>query len=698
MKDKFVVALAGNPNSGKTTLFNALTGNRQYVGNWPGVTVEKKEGEILPDNYAKKQGLPKIFITDLPGIYSLSPYSLEETVTREYIVGEHPDLILNIVDATNIERNLYLTTQLMDMDVPTVVALNMIDELEPNGITIDIDGLSKKLDMPVLPISARSGKGVKELIDFVLEIVSGQRELKCTSVSVFEGRLREHVKNAADIALKYKNGNTVWYGVKLLENDGKIMTELQLSDGDRSTLENIRQKITESDFIPKSCVHNCSECKHHTEFKENKSSVSEIISAVRYAYISSIMFKVKKEKNVDMSFSDKLDRIMANRYLGIPIFFAIMFMIFQFTFGPAGSYLMELVQGFIDGPVTHGVEYLLDLCNAPDFIHSLLVDGVISGVGGVVSFVPQIMILFFFLSFLEDSGYMARVAFNMDILLKRIGLNGKSFIPMVLGFGCTVPAVMAAKALDNERERRLTIMLVPFVSCSARAPVYAVFISAFFAEKRGLISFGIYLLGFLVAILMGFLLRKTVFRSEGIPFVIELPQYRWPSFKGLMANVWEKGKGFLVKAGTVILAASVCVWLLQNLTPSFKLTNDSSQSIMAMIGRFIAPIFTPMGFGDWRAASSLLAGLSAKESVVSSLEILYASSSDGLAKTLTAFFTPASAMAFMTFVLLYTPCVAAIAAIRKELASWKRTLGTIAMQLICAYVFSFIVYRLMLLL
>uniref|UniRef100_UPI003FEFF542 ferrous iron transport protein B n=1 Tax=Candidatus Fimivicinus sp. TaxID=3056640 RepID=UPI003FEFF542 len=670
-------ALAGNPNCGKTTLFNAVTGSNQYVGNWPGVTVEKKEGKVIGSETDAS-------IVDLPGIYSLSPYSMEEIVTRNYLIDEKPDLIINIVDATNLERNLYLSLQIAELGRPMVIALNMVDMLEKRGDTIDYPLLSALLGITIVPISASRGTGIHKLIHAaeheVIHATSNTHlDRHCNlgdPPDLYTGAVRQAVKLIEDLIrdnCKEHDLPLRWSAVKLIEGDAPTLEKLNLSDTQLSCLESIVREL-ETDHIDREMV----------------------IADQKYRFICSVTQKAVKKGHEDghLTVSDRVDQIVTNRYLAIPLFFAIMGLVFYITFGALGPRLSDLVGGFINGTLAGGVRGLLTGIGAADWATGLVCDGIIAGLGAVLAFLPQILLLFFFLSILEDSGYMARAAFIMDRALHVIGLSGKSFVPMLMGFGCSVPAVMSSRTLENEKDRRLTIMLIPFMSCSAKMPIYSLFIAAFFGASRGLAVCSIYLLGVVVAILCAFLLQKTVLKGGHAPFVMELPPYRLPTAKTLSLHVWEKLKDFLTKAGTVLLGASVVVWALQYFNFSFQHVQDSSQSILGLIGTAIAPLFRPLGFGDWQSSVSLLSGLIAREQVVSSLGILYGTSGAGLAAALQAVYTPASAYAFMTFALLFIPCIAAVTTIRREMNSRRWTLIALGFQAVVAYLVTFVVYQL----
>ena len=668
------LALAGNPNCGKTTLFNALTGSDQYVGNWPGVTVEKKEGKAKTDGR-------EVTVVDLPGIYSLSPYSMEEIVARDFIIGESPDAIINIVDATNLERNLYLTVQLLELERPMVMALNFMDEVEKNGDRIDIDKLSELLGIPVVPITAKTGENLDELmrvahrqmhIGFTIE----PDDLYDDFTHEIHHRIGELIHDKAYAAALPAH----WCAIKLIEGDDIVEKSLGLSDGEKRGVEDIAAEYVSSSAL---------------------GDRETLIADSRYAYIEKITAKCfKRGRPVDaLSVSDKIDRVVTNKYLAVPVFLLAMLVMFAVTFGPIGSWLSDGVGALVENHISVWVRLGLDALSAPDWLISLCVDGIIAGVGGVLTFLPQIALLFFFLSILEDSGYMARAAFIMDRLLQRFGLSGKAFIPMLMGFGCTVPAVMGARTMENERDRRMTIMLTPFMSCSAKLPVYGLISAAFFGAKAGIIVFSLYVLGMLVAIVSGIIFKNTIFKGGKAPFVLELPPYRLPALSNVLRHVWEKVRGFLVKAGTLILAMSVVLWFLQSFDGTFSMVSDPSASILGALGGAIAPIFRPMGFGTWQAAVALLTGLVAKESVVASLSMFYgfsmtAESSAVAAALASTFATPAAAFAFLVFVLLYVPCVAALSAIRKEMGSLRWTLASIGWQLLCAYIVSLLAYTL----
>ena len=667
------LALVGNPNCGKTTLFNALTGSNQYVGNWPGVTVEKKEGRATVD------GRP-VTIVDLPGIYSLSPYSMEEVVARDFIVGEHPDAIIDIVDATNIERNLYLTAQLLELERPMVVALNFMDEVEKHGDHIDVDRLSQALGVPVVPITARTGVNIQELLQVAhrqmhVGVTVEPDDLYDDFTHLIHHRVGELIHDRA-----YEKGLPAhWASIKLLEGDSLVEKSLELDPAARERLEAI-----------------CQEYEGAYALGDRET----LIADSRYQFIQGVVqAAVTKGRPKDaLTLSDKIDAIVTQKYLAIPVFLLMMLAMFALTFGPIGSFLSDGVEFLVGDLFAGWVGGALTAAGVAPWVHALLVDGVIAGVGGVLTFLPQIALLFLFLSILEDSGYMARAAFIMDRLLRRFGLSGKAFIPMLMGFGCTVPAVMGARTMENEKDRRMTIMLVPFMSCSARLPVYGLLSAAFFPRYSGLVVFSLYLIGICFAIVSGLILKRTLFQGEPAAFLLELPPYRLPTLKNCALHVWEKVRGFLVKAGTLILAMSVVLWFLQSFGPGFVMVADQADSFLGRIGGLLAPLLRPLGFGTWQAAVALLSGLIAKEAVVSSMSMFYGfslgASGAVVASALSGTFqTPLAAYAFLVFVLLYVPCVAAVSTIRKEMNSAKWTLVSIAWQVGAAYLGALLVYQ-----
>lgn len=674
-------ALAGNPNCGKTTLFNAVTGSNQYVGNWPGVTVEKKEGKITHDNM-------NAYIVDLPGIYSLSPYSSEEIVTRNYIIDEKPDLIINIVDATNIERNLYLSLQLAELGIPMVIALNMIDMIEKNGDSIDTAKLSSLLGIKVIPISAGKGTGIHKLLHAAMhEAVHGDEKASekhidrhlnmCAPPDIYTGKVKEAVNRIENIIkdkCASKDLPLRWSAVKLIEGDEPTLTSLDLTDTQLNCIEAIVSEL-ETENIDREMV----------------------IADQKYKFICSVTQRTvtRSHEAGHMTFSDKIDRVVTHKFFAIPLFFLLMLAIFYITFGALGANLTELVDGLINENFAGLVRSFMTNHNAADWATGLVCDGIIGGVGTVLSFFPQILLLFFFLSILEDSGYMARAAFIMDRALHTIGLSGKSFVPMLMGFGCSVPAIMATRTLENEKDRRLTMMLIPFMSCSAKMPVYSMFIMAFFPNVRGVVVISLYALGFVVAVASAFILQKTVLKGGHAPFVMELPPYRMPTGKTLCLHLYDKIKDFMTKAGTVLLGASIIIWFCQYFNFSLQHVESSEESILGVIGSFIAPVFAPLGFGDWKSSVAMLTGLVARESIVTTMGILYgAGEGASISAAVRSAYTPAAAYSMMVFALLFIPCFAAVTTLRKEMNSRKWTLLALGFQACTAYVITFVIYNL----
>lgn len=673
---EFVFALAGNPNSGKTTLFNELTGSHYQVGNWAGVTVERKEGickyvfhnhithfDTHEHESEHKHDDPHnhIRIVDLPGIYSLSPNSAEEVITRDYIIREKPDLILNIVDATNLERNLYLTTQLAELETPMIIALNMMDSLEENGSAVDIDTLQKEIGIDIMPISANKGRGVQDLVNKALDIAANH------TVTDYPVTYNSGVEKAVSEIKELENLSRLC-SLKLLENDERLTSAVK----NEKTHEII---------------------KHQNGVTRD---METYIAEERYRFIKNAVKKSVKKigPNRQAERTDKIDVIVNHPIFAIPIFIAIMFIIFQITFGRFGTFLSDCVDTLFNVNFAGFAADCFEKWHIPPFVSGLVTEGIISGVGGVVTFFPQIMLLFLFLSFLEDSGYMARTAFIMDKLFMKLGLSGKSFVPMVMGFGCSVPAIMSVRTLENERDRKLTLLLLPFMSCSAKMPVYAVFTAAFFPDSAGIVTFSLYLLGILLGIISGLIFSKTVLKGDIPPFVLELPPYRMPTLKSTFHHMWDKAKDFAIRAGTVLLLASVIIWLLQNLNIHLKMVSDSRDSILGVIGQLIAPVFKPCGFGNWQAAVSLLSGFAAKEAVVSTMSILYgAPGSSALTASLSQAFEPLSAYSFLVFVLLYVPCIAAVSALANELNSKKLTALSVCWQIGAAWLVSMLVFQ-----
>lgn len=663
------IALAGNPNSGKTTVFNALTGSTQYVGNWPGVTVEKKEGRL--------RGRKDVEIIDLPGIYSLSPYSLEEVIARNYLMEEKPDAVIDIVDASNIERNLYLTTQLLETGIPVVVALNMMDVVGRNGDTIRSADLAGELGCPVVEASAAKGIGLDDLIEAAVAAAktnAPQSPLYLFSDTV-ENSIRE-IEKIVKNTVKENRYNTRWLAIKLFEHDEKVNENLTLPE----------KAVQDIARITASCE------------RELDDDAESIVTTQRYDYITGIIGKhVEKNRRRKLNTSDEIDRVLTNRWLALPIFLLIMWGVYYVSIQSIGDMTIGWVETLIGEWIGGGISTLLVNAGAAEWLHGLIIDGIIGGVGAVLVFVPQLMILFLFISILEDCGYMARVAFIMDRIFRRFGLSGKSFIPMLIGSGCSVPAIMASRTIENDKDRKMTIMLTPFIPCGAKLPVFALFVGAFFPTMAW-VAPSMYLLGIVMVILSGIILKKTrPFRGEPAPFVMELPAYRLPRMKGVLIHMWERGKAFMIKAGTIIFVASGAIWFLQSFSWSFQMV-DAGESILASIGRVVAPIFIPLGFGNWQAAVASVTGLLAKEVVVSTFGILFGigdavENDPTLLQNIGQLFNPASGYAFMVFTLLAAPCFAAIGAMRREFNSWKWTLGTVAFQTGTAYVMALLAYQ-----
>ena len=662
--DLLTFALVGNQNCGKTTLFNQLTGSNQHVGNFPGVTVDRKDGVI--------KGYKNTLITDLPGIYSMSPYSSEEIVTRNFLLKEKPKAIINIVDATNIERNLYLTMQLLELNMPMVVALNMMDEMLGNGGTVLINELEAHLGVPVIPISAAKGEGIDELVSHVLHVAYYQEKPQFLQyfdnqaldrcINAIEHLIEDHAKKAR-IPLRFAAS-------KLAENDSLLLEQLDLSQNEKEILEHIRKQLEE----------------------ESSLDCSAAIASDRFHSIINICRQTVKKphESKERLRSQKIDQFLTGKYTGIPAFIGIMGIVFFLTFNVIGAFLQGILENGVS-TVTNYVDTLLTQAQINVALHSLIIDGIFNGVGTVLSFLPIIVTLFFFLSILEDSGYMARVAFIMDKLLRKIGLSGRSIVPMLIGFGCTVPGVMASRTLSSRRDRQMTIILTPFMSCSAKLPIYAFFTSVFFPGKGAFVMIFLYVFGILTGIIFALILKGSLFKGEPVPFVMELPNYRMPGAKNVCQLLWEKAKDFLQRAFTVIFVATIVIWFLQTFDLRFNIVTESKDSILAILAGYIAPIFNPLGFGDWRISTALISGFMAKESVVSTLSILYGST-QSLLMSLT---TPA-ALSLLIFCLLYTPCIAAIAAIKREL-NGKWALIVVFGQCLIAWLASFVVYHLILL-
>ncbi len=661
-----IFALAGNQNCGKTTLFNALTGSNQHVGNFPGVTVDQKMGDI--------KGTKNCSVVDLPGIYSIRPYTQEEIVSRDFILDGKPDGIINIVDATNIERNLYLTLQLLELNLPMVVALNMMDEVRANGGTVDVKKLSESLGVPVIPISAAKNEGVSELSDKMV-YVAKNRILPKRIDFCSDGPVHRCIHAVAHVIEDHARNISVpprFCATKLIEGDDEYFADrLELDKNERELIE-----------------HSIVEMEHDTGLDRNAA-----LADMRYTFIEKSVTQsvVKCNESREHKRSVKMDEVLTGKYTALPVFFGVMFLVFWLTFNVIGSRLSDLLSLGIDA-LTNLCDKGLTAYGINPVVHSLIIDGIFAGVGSVLSFLPIIVTLFFFLSILEDTGYMARVAFVMDKLLRKIGLSGRSFVPMLIGFGCSVPAIMSTRTLSSDRDRKMTILLTPYMSCSAKIPIYAVFTAAFFAKYRALVMIGLYVTGIVLGIIVALILKKTAFKGEPVPFVMELPNYRMPSPKSVFLLLWEKARDFLQRAFTVIFLATIIIWFLQSFDTRLNVVDDSADSLLAMVGKFIAPIFTPLGFGDWRAVTALISGFTAKEAVVSTLSVLMNTGTAELGAVLPSIFNGLSAVSFLVFTLLYTPCVAAVATIKKELGSRAKTVGVVFMQCAVAYLAAFIVY------
>ena len=653
-------ALAGNQNCGKTTLFNQLTGSNQHVGNFPGVTVDRKSGAIRNN--------PNTEVTDLPGIYSMSPYTSEEIVTRQFIIGEKPTGIINIVDATNIERNLYLTMQLMELDTPMVLALNMMDEMRGNGGTVRINKMEAMLGIPVVPISAAKNEGVDELVDHALHVAKYQERpgrMDFCSEEDHGGAVHRCIHGIIHLIEDHAEAAGIpvrFAATKLVEGDQRIEAALKLDQNEKEMIEHIIVQMEQERGLDRAAA----------------------IADMRFHFIHQLVEQtvVKPRQSKEQLRSAQIDRFLTGRYTAIPAFVGIMALVFYLTFGVIGLALQNLLEVGIDA-LTAAVDSTLTAWNVNAAVHSLVIDGIFTGVGSVLSFLPIIVTLFFFLSLLEDTGYMARVAFVMDKLLRRIGLSGRSIVPMLIGFGCTVPGVMASRTLPSERDRKMTILLTPFMSCSAKLPIYSLFAAAFFPEHAALVMVSLYFLGIAVGILMAILLKSSVFKGEAVPFVMELPNYRLPGLKNVVQLLWEKARDFLQRAFTVIFVATIIIWFLQSFDLRLSLTADPQQSILAWLASGIAPLFAPLGFADWRVSTALITGFMAKESVVSTLTILYGSSA-----AFAAALSPAAAAPLLVFCLLYTPCIAAVASVKRELGG-KWAFIMVANQCIVAWLAAF---------
>ena len=655
-----IFALAGNQNCGKTTLFNALTGSNQHVGNFPGVTVDQKSGEVREHK--------ECTVVDLPGIYSLRTYTQEEIVTRDYILNKKPDGIINIVDATNIERNLYLTLQLLELRVPMVLALNMMDEVRANGGTIDVQKLSDDLGIPVVPITAAKGEGVSELMDRAVETAKNRVLPKVYDFCAANSPVHRCVHAVVHLIEDHAERLGLpprFCATKLIEGDRDMADRLVLDQNERELLEHcIVQMETENGL-------------------DRNASLADM----RYTFIEQVTADavVKCHESKEHKRSVAWDRVLTGKYTALPVFFGVMLLIFWLTFEVIGQGLSDLLALGIDY-VTAGVDGALTAYGINPVVHSLIIDGIFAGVGSVLSFLPIIVTLFFFLSILEDTGYMARVAFVMDKLLRKIGLSGRSIVPLLIGFGCSVPAIMATRTVSSDRDRKMTILLTPYMSCSAKIPIYGFFTAAFFTDHKALVMISLYVLGIVVGILAALVMKGTAFRGKPVPFVMELPNYRMPSAKSVGLLLWEKAKDFLQRAFTVIFLATVVIWFLQSFDTRLNVVTDSADSLLALIGQWLAVLFRPLGFGDWRCATALISGFIAKESVVSTLQVLLGNAA------ITSLFTTRSAISFLVFTLLYTPCIAAVATIRRELGSRIKTVGVVLLQCVVAWLAAYIAY------
>ena len=665
-----IFALAGNQNCGKTTLFNALTGSNQHVGNFPGVTVDQKAGVIKGTDHQ---------VVDLPGIYSIRPYTQEEIVTRDFILKSRPDAIINIVDATNIERNLYLTLQLLTLQVPTVIALNMMDELVGNGGSVDVQKMSEALGVPVVPISAAKNQGITELVDTLIDTASRRVTPKVQDFCP-EGPVHRCIHAVCHIIEDHAQRINIarrFCAMKLIEGEQDFFDALELSQNEKELIE-----------------HTVIEMEHETGLDRNAA-----LADMRYNFIEKVCGEcvVKAKESREHRRSMQIDKVLTHRIFAIPLFIAIMGLVFFLTFNVVGAFLSNVMSYAIDG-LTLLADRALTAYGINPVVHSLVIDGIFAGVGSVVSFLPLIVTLFFFLSILEDSGYMARVAFVMDKLLRKIGLSGRSFMPMLVGFGCSVPAIMATRTLSSNRDRKMTILLTPFMSCSAKIPIYTLFAAAFFPGHELLVMLALYFGGILVGILVALVLKNTAFKGNPVPFVMELPNYRFPSAKSVVLLMWEKAKDFLTRAFTVIFMATVIIWFMQTFDTRLNVVENSADSILAALGRLVSPIFAPLGFGDWRMVTALVSGFTAKEAVVSTFGVILGVSTEQLGIALHSLFTTASAASFLAFCLLYTPCVAAVSTIKTELKSGWKTVGIVFAQCLVAWLAAFMVYHVGLLL
>ena len=658
--EKLTFALVGNQNCGKTTLFNVLTGSNQHIGNFPGVTVDRKDGVI--------KGYPDTLITDLPGIYSMSPYSSEEIVTREFLLMDKPKGIINILDATNIERNLYLSMQLMELGIPMVIALNMMDEVRVNGGSVRINAIEELLGVPVIPISAAKGEGIEELVSHAIHVAKYQEKPQISDFCSKDSAVHRCIHGIMSLISDHadKAGYPERFAAsKVVEGDSLVLKHLELEQNEKEMIEHIIVQMEE-------------ECG-----MDRASAIAEM----RFAYIEDVCKNtvVKPRESKERIRSQKIDKLLTGKYTGIPMFIAIMGLVFYLTFNVIGAALSNVLDILITF-VTNGVDNLLTAMNVNSVLHALIIDGIFNGVGSVLSFLPIIVTLFFFLSILEDSGYMARVAFIMDKLLRKLGLSGRSIVPMLIGFGCSVPGVMASRTLSSERDRRMTVLLTPFMSCSAKVPIYAFFSAAFFPHYAALVMIGMYFIGIIVGIIMAFIFKKTLFKGEPVPFVMELPNYRMPGAKNVVHLLWEKAKDFLQKAFSIIFIATILIWFMQNFDIRLNVVADSRQSILAVLAGMITPLFKPLGFGDWRLVTAILTGVMAKESVVSTISILFGSTIE-----MVSVISAAGAMSFLVFCLLYTPCVAAIASVKKELGG-KWAAYVVVIQCVVAWIAALITY------
>lgn len=658
--EKLTFALVGNQNCGKTTLFNVLTGSNQHIGNFPGVTVDRKDGVI--------KGYPDTLITDLPGIYSMSPYSSEEIVTREFLLMDKPKGIINILDATNIERNLYLSMQLMELGIPMVIALNMMDEVRVNGGSVRINAIEELLGVPVIPISAAKGEGIEELVSHAIHVAKYQEKPQISDFCSKDSAVHRCIHGIMSLISDHadKAGYPERFAAsKVVEGDSLVLKHLELEQNEKEMIEHIIVQMEE-------------ECG-----MDRASAIADM----RFAYIEDVCKNtvVKPRESKERIRSQKIDKLLTGKYTGIPMFIAIMGLVFYLTFNVIGAALSNVLDILITF-VTNGVDNLLTAMNVNSVLHALIIDGIFNGVGSVLSFLPIIVTLFFFLSILEDSGYMARVAFIMDKLLRKLGLSGRSIVPMLIGFGCSVPGVMASRTLSSERDRRMTVLLTPFMSCSAKVPIYAFFSAAFFPHYAALVMIGMYFIGIIVGIIMAFIFKKTLFKGEPVPFVMELPNYRMPGAKNVVHLLWEKAKDFLQKAFSIIFIATILIWFMQNFDIRLNVVADSRQSILAVLAGMITPLFKPLGFGDWRLVTAILTGVMAKESVVSTISILFGSTIE-----MVSVISAAGAMSFLVFCLLYTPCVAAIASVKKELGG-KWAAYVVVIQCVVAWIATLITY------